>query len=137
MTRIRATCPTCGEVELTPEQVHLTIVGPGLDDVGAGSEYRFACPGCTSTVVKPADRRVAWLLAEGGVPVSTVGPEHGMEAVERALAELRLLRRHPEQPPLMGPLTEDGVADFRALLDREDWYDRLLAAHGAGEGNGR
>ena len=62
-TRIRATCPGCGEVELTPPDVELRVCREEEH-----SFYAFVCPECYQTVTKPADRRVVRLLTSGGVP---------------------------------------------------------------------
>jgi predicted RNA-binding Zn-ribbon protein involved in translation (DUF1610 family) len=70
MTRIRATCPSCGEVELRPGDVALRIIrdhGQDRDHVGDGSTYRFECPDCDDLVTKPADARIVRLLETGGV----------------------------------------------------------------------
>lgn len=63
MTTIKASCPTCGEVELTPADVALRVCShPPL------SYYAFTCPTCTCEVRKPADDHVVSLLVSGGVP---------------------------------------------------------------------
>jgi len=65
MTTIKATCPTCGEVDLTAEDIELRI--SSTED---GSEYGFECPMCVSLVWKPADARIIQLLISGGVRAS-------------------------------------------------------------------
>ena len=54
MTRIRATCPICGEVDLRPHDIELEIHRDSLDGVAEGSCYRFECPTCDEVVTKPA-----------------------------------------------------------------------------------
>lgn len=111
MTRIRATCPMCGEVDLRPNDIELQIVREVLDEVADGSCYRFSCPTCTEVVTKPADERIARLLRTGGVAVvEPAGP-----AV------------HPEQPPTGPALTHDDLIDFHHLLERADWFHELEA----------
>ncbi len=62
-TTIKASCPGCGEVELTPDDVQLMVCStPSL------SYYAFHCPTCVSEVRKPADDHVVALLVSGGVP---------------------------------------------------------------------
>lgn len=61
MTIFKATCPSCGEVDLKPEAFKLRI------PIGAESTYTFVCPLCISTVSKPADSRVIQLLISAGV----------------------------------------------------------------------
>lgn len=62
MTTIKASCPTCGEVELTPADVQLMVcTQPAL------SYYAFDCPTCADEVRKPADDHVVSLLVSGGI----------------------------------------------------------------------
>lgn len=63
MTTIKASCPTCGEVELTPADVSLMVCSHA-----PLSYYSFCCPTCTQEVRKPADDHVVSLLVSGGVP---------------------------------------------------------------------
>lgn len=62
MTTIKASCPSCGEVELTPADVSLMVcTQPTL------SYYAFDCPRCAHEVRKPADDHVVSLLVSGGI----------------------------------------------------------------------
>src|SRR5437773_4542391 len=83
VTTIRTTCPQCGEVDMTPEAILLSI----RDQSGEGS-YRFSCPRCRDTVEKPADRKVAALLLSAGVELDESPPEEedelGPDALELA-----------------------------------------------------
>ena len=63
MTTIKASCPTCGEVELTPADVSLMVCSHA-----ALSYYAFTCLTCLDEVRKPADDHVVSLLVSGGVP---------------------------------------------------------------------
>jgi len=63
MTTIKASCPTCGEVELTPADVALMVCSHA-----PLSYYAFCCPTCSEEVRKPADDHVVSLLVSGGVP---------------------------------------------------------------------
>jgi hypothetical protein len=62
VTTIKATCPACGEVDLTPVDVRLTVAS-----VTVLSSYAFTCPRCHTEVRKPADDHVVSLLISGGV----------------------------------------------------------------------
>ena len=62
MTTIKASCPACGEVELTPADVSLMVCSHA-----PLSYYAFRCPGCAEQVRKPADDHVVSLLVSGGV----------------------------------------------------------------------
>lgn len=115
MTTIRATCPSCGEVDLTPEQIVLTVIRADEIPVGPDSHYAFTCPSCTERVEKPADERIAHLLTTGGVSVSVVdGPG-------------TTLAPHPESPPAGPALTYDDLLDLHELLADERWFEQMLA----------
>jgi hypothetical protein len=62
MATIKASCPCCGEVELTSTDVRLVVCShPPL------SFYAFTCPTCADEVRKPADDHIVALLVSGGV----------------------------------------------------------------------
>lgn len=62
MAMIRATCPACGEIDLTADDIQLIIRADDHEDT-----YHFECPSCVSVIDKPADDRVVRLLLAGGV----------------------------------------------------------------------
>jgi len=105
VTTIKATCPTCGEVELTPDDIELRVC-----NFAPASYYVFECPMCLASVRKPADDRVIQLLISGGV--HAVVWEYPAEVTER-----------PDGPPL----THDDLLDFHLLLDQPDWFQRLAS----------
>lgn len=105
MTTIRATCPQCGEVEMDARSILLQVE----QESGEGS-YSFDCPSCELPVEKPADRKIVLLLMSAGVEV--------MEPQEAVSSEVR-----PNGPPL----TSDDLIDFHFLLQRDDWFDQLVA----------
>ena len=105
MTTIKASCPTCGDVELTAHQVRLVVCS-----VRAWSYYAFSCASCLEEVRKPAGRDVVALLISGGVLAEPWAVP--AEALERR----------------EGPALEyDDVLDFALWLDRAD----LVAAAAA------
>lgn len=104
MTTIRATCPTCGEVGLTPEDIDLRV-----DEHGIESFYAFDCPACYSNVRKPADERVVALLLSGGVEKRTPEPTP----------------RAPEPRFPWPALSYDDLLDFHALLETDGWFELL------------
>jgi len=75
MTTIRTTCPQCGEVDMGPESILLSVQGGGSEGT-----YRFVCPECMGSVEKRADRKIVALLVSAGVDVS--------DAAHRLQAEL-------------------------------------------------
>ncbi len=104
MATIRASCPDCGDVELTTSQVHVRI----CDDDKSGT-YAFSCPVCTSTVVKSAETRTIDLLVASGVRFSTW----------RLPAELN-------ETKTGAPITHDDLLDFHELLtDDNAWASAL------------
>lgn len=116
MTTIRATCPSCGEVDLTPAQIVLTVIRADEAPVGPDSHYAFTCPGCTERVEKPADERIAHLLTTGGVSVSVLDD-----------VEEQGLSLHPEGPPGGPAFTYDDLLDLHEALAEDDWFEELLA----------
>ena len=66
MTTIRATCGTCGDVELTTADVQVMI----SEESGEGT-YSFRCPHCEAVVVKGSPRHTIDLLVSAGVRYST------------------------------------------------------------------
>lgn len=105
MTTIKGTCPTCGEVSLTPDDIDLRV--DPATDVGT---YNFSCPRCLADICKPADARVIRLLASGGVPVLPLDLEPEPE---------RLCDRST------GPrLTHDDLLDFHYAIEAYDVWMR-------------
>lgn len=118
MTRIRATCPSCGEVDLRPTDVELEIVRLPQDEdteVRDGSSYRFDCPTCDDVVTKPADARIARLLTTGGVEVTVTD---GQPAPA--------LPPHPEHPVDGPAFSYDDLIDFHFMLQESDVLDMAL-----------
>ena len=117
MTRIRASCPHCSDVEVRPADVALTIVRDTAGHVTDGSTYRFRCPSCTHLVAKPADARIAALLSVVDVKIEECQQPRGIPG--RA--------RHPESPPTGPRLTYDDLLDLHLLLTTDSWFEQLEA----------
>jgi predicted RNA-binding Zn-ribbon protein involved in translation (DUF1610 family) len=104
MTTIKATCPGCGEVDLTADDILLRIGATQTVNT-----YGFTCPDCGEFVEKAADDRIVRLLLSGGVmPVPVHVPAEALE-----------MRSGP-------PICHDDLLDFHQILEREDWLDDLL-----------
>ena len=103
-TIVRATCPTCGDVELKPADLELRICS-----TPAFSIYVFSCTTCDTLVAKPAaDHRIVTLLSSVGVPM-----------VRWDLpAELEETHEGP-------PLSLDDLIDLRLALETPDFVARL------------
>ena len=104
MATIRASCETCGDVELSSDDVTVRV----CREDSAGGTYTFTCPNCGDLVVKGAESHVIELLVTSGVRLVTWSiPE-----------ELR-------EPRSGKPIDHDDILDFHALMQREDWMDML------------
>jgi len=71
MATIKATCPMCGDVDLTPRQVHVRVIEAIEDDLSRRT-YTFGCPQCHEDVEKSADAEVVRLLSTAGVEIERV-----------------------------------------------------------------
>ncbi|HZQ27841.1 MAG TPA: hypothetical protein VFA94_09090 [Acidimicrobiales bacterium] len=104
MATIRATCPTCGDVELTTREVRVLL----CSNTNEGS-YAFKCPACRLAVSKPAEPRVVDVLVSSGVRLS----------VWHLPAEL-------SEPKVGAPIGYDDLLTFHEELQQDGWFDRVL-----------
>ena len=111
MTTIKASCPTCGDVELTAHQVRLVVCS-----VRTWSYYAFSCATCLEEVRKPAGRDVVALLISGGViaepwavPAEALEFHEGPAPAVRRRARLRAVAR-PGRPGRRGRRAAAGPA---------------------------
>lgn len=103
MTTIKATCPICGEVDLTADDILLRIGA-----VEGSNTYGFTCPRCAEFIEKPADERIVRLLLSGGVlPMLVHVPAEALE---------------PKNGP---PISHDDILEFHELLQSDDWAEQL------------
>lgn len=103
MTTIRANCPSCGDVQLTADDLTVRVCAD--DERGS---YCFRCPACQRAVAKEASRRIVDLLVSSGVRMQ----------VWRLPAELGETRVGP-------PLTPDDLLDFHLLLQEDGWFGEV------------
>jgi hypothetical protein len=103
VTTIRASCPTCGDVQLTAADLTVRVCSD--DERGT---YCFRCPECEHAVVKDASARIVDLLVSSGV----------RKEVWRLPAELL-------EPRVGPPLAHDDLLDFHLLLQRDGWFEDL------------
>jgi hypothetical protein len=113
MATIRATCHTCGDVELSTADVSVCV--NAVDHRGT---YSFVCPSCASVVVKPAEPRTIDLLLASGVAYELTAPP--LEVGER--------------PDELHPITSNELDAFQTLLGDDD---ELWAAFEAAETHDR
>ena len=108
MTTIKASCPSCGDVELTPVQVRLVVCS-----IKSWSYYAFTCTSCRDEVRKPAGRDGVAVLISGGV------------VAEPWAVPAEALEEHT------GPaLTYDDVLDFALWLNSADLVATAAGAVG-------
>ena len=106
MATIRATCPTCADVELTTRDLSVQV----CSDTRQGS-YSFRCPTCLLAVSKQAEPRIIDLLVSSGVRMR----------LWRLPAELH-------EPKQGRPVSWDDLLEFHDLLQQPDWFDQLLGS---------
>jgi len=105
---VRASCPTCGDVEMTTREVQVQVC-----TATEQGTYSFVCPRCHLIVNKPAERRVVDLLVAAGVrQVNWDLP-----------AEL-------SEPKVGPPITYDDLLAFHFELESDDWLDNVIAGGG-------
>src|SRR5439155_25911332 len=119
MATIRTSCPGCGEVDLSPDSVLVSV----RNDTGEGA-YRFVCPKCMEPVEKRADRRIVALLKSVGVGIMESGPE---EDWDQAMALAQSIP-HPESRPDGEPFTADDVINFHFLLEDDEQLNAFLSS---------
>ena len=104
MTTIKATCPSCGEVDLGADDILLRI-----GTAQTVNTYGFSCPTCAKFIEKQADERVVRLLLSGGVmPTMVHVPAEVLE---------------PRQGP---PINHDDLLAFHEMLESDDWFDTVV-----------
>lgn len=105
---IKATCPSCGDVELTRQQVRLVVCS-----VKSWSYYAFTCATCQNEVRKPARPGAVALLISAGVIA-----EHWHVPAEA-------LETH------IGPaISSDEVLDFTLWLEQADMLAAAAGQYG-------
>ena len=107
---VLATCPACGDVDLSTAGVQLELcVTTGV------AAYSFLCPRCQLIVNRPANAQVVQVLSEVGVHV-----------VRWELpAEL-------SEPKVGPPITHDELLSFHLALRDGNWQEELAGIPGRG-----
>ena len=119
MTTIRTTCPRCGEVDMGPESILLSVRSNGRE-----GSYRFTCPECEDAVEKRADRKIVALLVSAGVDIDR---EDAPVAMHPELFDMEGVEE--QDPGPTGPsFTADYIIEFHYLLE-DDAYIREFFAN--------
>jgi hypothetical protein len=117
MTTIRTTCPRCGEVDMGPEAILLSVLQGGREGT-----YRFTCPTCYDAVEKRADRKIVALLVSAGVDVAAGEESHTEHLFDGSVFD-------PRGDVPDGPMfTLDDVIDFHFALQDDRYLERFLAS---------
>ena len=103
MATVRATCPTCGDVEVSTASVQLLICTST-----SAAAYAFRCPHCGVLVNKAASDRVVAALTE-------VGVRNRRWSLPAELAEVKV----------GPPITHDDLLSFHLALGDESWQEEL------------
>ncbi|HEX7353309.1 MAG TPA: hypothetical protein VF288_00565 [Mycobacteriales bacterium] len=104
-TVVRSTCPACGTVDVSPEDVTVLVAGEHIDPL-----YRYTCPGCYAVVEKPTSARAVPMLADAGAQIVLVPAEFAERSGRRDAA-----------------LADDDLSAFVAALGSSDDLARLAA----------
>ena len=121
MTTIRTTCPRCGEVDMGPESILLSVRSNGRE-----GSYRFTCPECDDAVEKRADRKIVALLVSAGVDI-----DRGDEVASMHPELFDLETTQPQGPDPTAPsFTPDDVIEFHYLLEDDTYIREFFANRG-------
>jgi predicted RNA-binding Zn-ribbon protein involved in translation (DUF1610 family) len=121
MTTIRTTCPRCGEVDMGPEAISLSVRSSGRE-----GSYRFNCPRCDDSVEKRADRKIVALLVSAGVDLEPRGASEGGETL---FDQEPVETVEPLEHAAGGPaFTIDDVIEFHFLLEDERYLKEFLTS---------
>ena len=104
MATVRASCATCGDVELTTKGVQVQV----CSSTDQGS-YSFRCPTCLLIVTKPAEPRVLDLLLSAGVRLVTW----------QLPAQL-------SEPKIGPPICHDDLLAFHFDIQEADWLEQMI-----------
>ncbi|MDA8196939.1 MAG: hypothetical protein M0019_07025 [Actinomycetota bacterium] len=104
MPLIKASCPSCGDVELTLNDIKVMVCS-----TDGSASYNFRCPGCRFRVAKPAEKAVVDILLSSGVTMSFWR------------LPLELEEEHHGEP-----ISYDELMDFHYQIAAEGWLDRLI-----------
>lgn len=111
MTKIKATCPDCGDVSISSDKVTVRILEGSDGNIG---QYRFKCPSCRMIVLKSAESRIlALLTAADDINIEMYSLP--IELLERPLASEA------------EPITADEIIDLHFQLENEEeWMRKMI-----------
>ncbi len=112
MPLIKASCPSCGDVELTLSELRVLVCS-----TDGTASYNFRCPSCTFRVSKSAEKAVVDILLSSGVSMSFWRMPQELEEVHDG-----------------SPISYDELMDFHYQLAGDDLFERLT---GTGTGTSK
>jgi len=101
---IRATCPTCGDVELRVHDVSVLLCATTND-----GSYVFRCPECRAAISKPADPQVVDILIAAGVELLVWDMPAELDEVHHG-----------------APICSDDLIEFHFLLESSIGVEALV-----------
>lgn len=114
MVTVRATCSTCGDVEVTIADVQIQVCVSTSE-----ATYSLICPTCHLIVNKEANDRVLEVLSDAGARL----------VVWNLPAELDEVKNGPV-------ITHNDLLAFHMALQDDDWAGQLFAPPGQTEQSG-
>ena len=111
MATIKASCPTCGDVELTSRDVRVLLCS--TTDQGS---YTFRCPMCHLAVAKQAEKRIVDLLVSSGVAMSTWEMPSELDEIHEG-----------------SQINHDDLLQFHFELQDDTWLERMNDVAGRNE----
>lgn len=104
MPIIRASCPTCGDVDIAPDAMTVMLCSSNGE-----ASYVYRCPACKMVVSKAVDRRIVEILVSSGVRI------HFWRLPEESDEEIT------------GPPVDfDDLIEFHNQLSDPTWLERLI-----------
>lgn len=101
-TVVKATCPDCGDIKTTIENITLRVLEGKESEDG---QYRFLCPSCNTLVLKPATANTISILSGAGAKT------------EVYQLPLEIMERPKDDVP---PITLDDMIDLHEWLESLD-----------------
>ncbi|MHB8190059.1 MAG: hypothetical protein ACYDHP_06510 [Ferrimicrobium sp.] len=103
MPIIRASCPSCGDVDVSPKQMKVMLCSSNGE-----ASYSFQCPSCNMLVRKTIDRHIVEILVSAGVRM------HFWKLPDELMED----REGP-------PIDYDDLIAFHYELGEAGWMERL------------
>jgi hypothetical protein len=104
MPIIRASCPTCGDVDIAPDAMTVMLCSSNGE-----ASYVFRCPNCAMVVSKAVDKRIVEILVSSGVRI-----------------HFWRLPDESEEEMTGPPVDFDDLIEFHNQLSDPTWLERLI-----------